>query len=160
MNVSIYVNSDEGSDLMPNDIKRLESLYTLTLKNKKCIPDDVRVVEISLVFVNEIKMTQINAKYRDTSEVTDVLSFPMWESKTGDFNPPSNWDVLPLGDIVVCTEVVKQNAINQKKEFINELVLVICHGLLHLIGLDHDTIERKQAMWKEQDQIVSKYFKF
>lgn len=159
MNVLINLIGDEQAVLKQNDINKLELIYAHTLTKKKIVPNEVKYIEISVAFVNKAKMAELNSKYRNITEATDVLSFPMWESETGEFSPPLHWDFLPLGDIVVCNEIIKQNANENKKEFIAELLLVISHGLLHLIGYDHDTSERKQAMWIEQDEIVSEYFK-
>lgn len=159
MNVLISIIGEEPTVLKANDIKKLEFIYANFLTKKKSFPNEIKGVEISITFVNKNKMAEMNSKYRDITEATDVLSFPMWETETGEFSPPFNWELLPLGDIIVCSEIVKQYTCEHKKEFITELLLVISHGLLHLIGYDHDTSECKRAMWIEQDELVSEYFK-
>ncbi|MEG1799913.1 MAG: rRNA maturation RNase YbeY, partial [Synergistaceae bacterium] len=73
--------------------------------------------------------------------------------------PPSDWETLPLGDIMVCPDVVAKNASENNRTEEEETVLVISHGLLHLIGRDHDTEEREATMWREQDALVEEYFK-
>ena len=114
-------------------------------------------ISVSLSFVDERQMRELNARYRDIDESTDVLSFPLWEEET-DFRPPADWPELPLGDVVVSPAHVRENAKNQEVDYNNEIILVIVHGVLHLIGFDHDTEDRKNAMWREQETLVEKYF--
>lgn len=108
-------------------------------------------IDISLVFLTAEEIGNLNAQYRGLPEPTDVLSFPMWEEE-GAFSPPSNWQMLELGDIVVCPSVVSSNAAEKGVPFEKELVLVIIHGLLHLIGFDHDTPEKERRMWDLQSK--------
>ena len=75
-------------------------------------------------------MAEINKEYRETEGPTDVLSFAMWENEEGAFEPPADWESLPLGDIVVCPEAVAKNAAENGKSVESETVLVICHGFL------------------------------
>ena len=114
-------------------------------------------ISVSLSLVDEQHMKELNARYRDIDESTDVLSFPLWEEE-GDFRPPFDWAELPLGDVVISPSRVQENAKNQKVDYNNEIALVVVHGILHLIGFDHDTEERKSAMWGEQEKLVEKYF--
>ena len=168
MNVFLYTTISEElkeSELVVDEtninsiVKKLESLYTRILPEKKCIPDSVEDVEISLSVITASEIKKVNAEYRDVDNPTDVLSFPLWENEEGVFVPPVDWDVLPLGDLLICLEEVQKNAIVNKKTFEEELVLIISHGLLHLIGRDHDTDEKKESMWAEQDKIVEEYIK-
>ncbi|MPN58939.1 Endoribonuclease YbeY [bioreactor metagenome] len=76
----------------------------------------------------------------------------MWE-ENGEFLPPQGWDILPLGDILICEEIVRENASQNNVSFIEELYLMVAHGFLHLLGLDHDTEEKKEAMWNLQFRI-------
>lgn len=140
-------------------IKKLEKIYAKALEREESIPEAAKDTEISLTFMNEDEIARINKEYREVDSPTDVLSFPMWESEKGTFVPPSDWETLPLGDIMVCPDVVAKNASENNRTEEEETVLVISHGLLHLIGRDHDTEEREAAMWREQDALVEEYFK-
>lgn len=168
MNVFLYTTISEElkeSELKVDEtninsiVKKLEPLYTRILPEKNCIPALVEDVEISLSVITAAEIKKVNAEYRDVDNPTDVLSFPLWEDEKGLFVPPEDWDVLPLGDLLICLEEVQKNAIANKKTFEEELVLIVSHGLLHLIGRDHDTEERKASMWAEQDKIVEEYIK-
>lgn len=121
------------------------------------IPKDTAETSFALTFLTAAEMQKINMQYRQVDAATDVLSFPIWENENGLFTPPSDWQELPLGDILVCPEFVNKNAKDNGKCFEQELALVIFHGLLHLCGYDHDTEERRIEMWKQQDEMVFKF---
>lgn len=162
MKVLIYTDWTGKSDTRPGCIdglfiRKLEKIFLSALKDKNCIPVTVRDVEISLTCVDANKMAELNSGYREIDSPTDVLSFPLWEVDSS-FIPPSDWEILPIGDIIVCPEIIAGNAAENGRGFDEELVLVISHGLLHLIGFDHDTEEREDEMWKEQDELVRAFF--
>ncbi len=108
-------------------------------------------VEVSVNILPEAEMAEINLQYRSEDGPTDVLSFPFWED-SGAFSPPLQaWPELPLGDIVVCAEQVERNAADHGVSFLDEYILIIVHGFLHLIGFDHDTEEKERHMWSLQE---------
>ena len=164
MNVQIYSSVQDGVDLSLKDSfvsslpNKLEPILLEFLSGCGCIPNSTDDVEISLVFVTPGEIAEVNEKHRDTEGATDVLSFPMWEDENGNFVPQDDWPVLPLGDIIVCPAEVDKNARDNEKTFEEELVLVIFHGFLHLIGRDHDTEEREKSMWQEQDRLTAQFF--
>lgn len=163
MSVLIYTGELDSADMQSSAtdeafVARLEEIYDKVLRDKGCIPDITKDIEISLTFLDADKMREINSEYRSVDEPTDVLSFPLWESDEGLFTPPDDWEVLPIGDIMVCPEIVKKNACENGRTYLQETVLVISHGLLHLVGYDHDTEERQEVMWREQDDLVREFF--
>jgi len=94
-------------------------------------------VELSLSFVGEVEMTNLHVRYLKEPGPTDVLSFPM------------NEDGL-LGDVVVCPkEAARNNA-----DVAAELRLLVVHGVLHLLGYDHEDEDERRAMWAKQDAYV------
>ena len=106
--------------------------------------------------VSNEEMRELNARYRGLDEATDVLSFPLWE-EDGRFVPPTGWDELPLGDVVVSPEFVRANAAAENIGYNNEMTRVVAHGVLHLVGYGHDTTERARSMWELQEGIVARY---
>ena len=108
--------------------------------------------EVSISIVSTTEMQEINREYRGIDQPTDVLSFPMWEEGE-EFCPPSGWEMLPLGDILICEEVVRENARQNNVSYIEELYLIVAHGFLHLLGIDHDTVEKQEMMWSLQSMI-------
>lgn len=108
-------------------------------------------VQVSLSFMDEAEMRNVNREFRDVDSPTDVLTFPLYEDEAGNFVPP---DVSPLmlGDIAVCADVVKRNASAHGVSDTSEFALVLFHGLLHLLAWDHDTPEKEAAMWSVQER--------
>lgn len=129
-------------------------------------------VEVSITFVNEESIREINKEYRDLDKSTDVLSFPMIEYDSDysrisdrkeemyDFlidlidikNPDT--DEIILGDIVLCVPVI----INQAKEYnhsiLREYAFLIVHSMLHLLGFDHIEEDERIIMENKQNQIL------
>jgi len=90
--------------------------------------------ELSLSFVDEAEMADLHVRYMDEPGPTDVLSFPMDE------------DGL-VGDVVVCPAVaVRANPDHPERE----LRLLVAHGVLHLLGYDHEEDGERAAMWERQ----------
>ena len=106
--------------------------------------------------VSNDAIRELNARYRGFDEATDVLSFPLWE-EDGDFVPPRDWEELPIGDVVISPEFVRANAAGENIGYNYEMARIVVHGVLHLVGYDHDTEERKRSMWELQESIVAGY---
>ena len=87
-------------------------------------------MELSVLLVNDDKIRKLNAEYREIDRATDVLSFP--QSVDGKL------DSFLLGDIVISTETAWKQAKEHGLSFEEELVLLLIHGSLHLIGYDHE----------------------
>ena len=161
MKVSINVAcfDDQKNDQFADAfiIKALERTFGEAIDRGILTVDGVKEAEISLLFADDAEMSELNSRYRGENAATDVLSFPLWEDESG-FNPPAEWEKLPLGDIAVCPEIVAQNAAINGKSAKEEMVLVISHGFLHLIGFDHDTKEHEERMWEKQEELVRSFF--
>lgn len=104
--------------------------------------------DLSVVITTDPDIRQLNLQYRNVDRPTDVLSF-----ESEEVDPESG--VRYLGDIVISYPRALQQAENAGHSTLNELSLLLVHGILHLSGYDHDTPERKSIMWKLQDQILS-----
>lgn len=116
-------------------------------------------VEVSISFVDNKEIQNLNREFRNIDAPTDVLSFPMLEYEEGSDNEAYseedyNEAEIPLGDIVISTEKV----IEQSKEYGHsqdrELAFLLVHGMLHLLGYDHMNAEDEQIMFKKQDEIL------
>jgi probable rRNA maturation factor len=148
-------NIDEGESESSKALRKLEGREEILERVvNHLFPEkyDDQEAEVSISIVSPSEMQEKNREYREIDEPTDVLSFPMWE-ENGEFLPPQGWDILPLGDILICEEIVRENASQNNVSFIEELYLMVAHGFLHLLGLDHDTEEKKEAMWNLQFRI-------
>ncbi|WP_198470684.1 rRNA maturation RNase YbeY [Acetomicrobium sp. S15 = DSM 107314] len=109
---------------------------------------------ISVSFVSSGEMRELNRLYRDIDAPTDVLSFPLWE----DMELPEGWGEIALGDIVIAPDVVKENASNSELFPDRELFFVLAHGLLHLLGWDHQDEETESTMIERQEQYLERIF--
>lgn len=105
--------------------------------------------ELSICVVSNSKMKNLNARYRKKNKVTDVLSFSHLEG---------SWPNLffhSLGEIVICLPVAKQQARHYKQPLLRELERLVVHGMLHLLGYDHELGKRQEReMFRLQDRIL------
>lgn len=104
--------------------------------------------ELSLLFVGSRRMQDLNSRYRGIDAVTDVLSFPL-RGGTG------TGDSSVLGDIVVCVPRVRKQAADYGVSFSAELRRMLVHGLLHLLGYDHEKGRyRRRKMELKEEEIL------
>lgn len=97
-------------------------------------------VELSLVFTDDAAIRKLNAEWRQKDKPTNVLSFPAFPVAPGDPLPPM------LGDIVLAYETVAREAELEGKTLENHITHLMIHGLLHLLGYDHETDEEAEEM--------------
>ncbi|WP_375641612.1 MULTISPECIES: rRNA maturation RNase YbeY [unclassified Bartonella] len=108
------------------------------------------VSEISLLFTDDEHMAQINAQWRNKNKSTNVLSFPAFPLKAGNRPGPI------LGDIIIARETVVFEAEKEGKTFQDHLTHMIVHGILHLLGYDHETDDEAYKMEKLEREILQK----
>ncbi|MCF7935382.1 MAG: rRNA maturation RNase YbeY [Synergistales bacterium] len=134
-------------------LDNIAALYDTIVRKEHPQLLQIPTVEVALVILPPAEVQDINEQYRGFDEPTDVLSFPLWENN-GSFSPPLDWAEVPLGDIVLCPAVIRENAAFHQVQLVQESLLVLIHGFLHLLGWDHDTSEREAAMWKVQQRYL------
>jgi probable rRNA maturation factor len=127
--------------------------------------------EMSVLFVDELTMTDLNNRFMGHEGPTDVLSFPI----DGDPTPPGRWpddggpgpdraddtpDDLPLllGDVVICPAVASRNAPEHAGSFDDEIALLVVHGILHLMGMDHAVEAERNAMQTRERELLSAHY--
>lgn len=116
-------------------IKDLKKYKLFIPKHKKCI---------GLVFVSSKKMKDLNFRYRKKNKTTDILSF---SSDVGE----------SFGDLIFDYQLVKKQAKNNGQANKHELLYLLIHGLLHLLGLEHEKSKTEEKkMYKIQDHIFFK----
>ena len=92
-------------------------------------------VELSISLVDESEMSALHQRYTGEDGATDVLSFSMDDEGL-------------LGDVVICPEF----AARQNPSLADELRLLVVHGVLHLLGYDHEDDQERRAMWERQER--------
>jgi len=101
----------------------------------------IRAKSVSISIVSAEEMTTINHQYRNINDVTDVLSFPGTAQNA-------------LGDIILCLPVAGAQATEYNHSLERELAFLTAHGLLHLLGHDHQTPEEEEKMIQAQNKIL------
>ena len=118
----------------------------------RILGEDFSKVNVSVNFVSEGEIKDLNNKFRQIDKVTDVLSFPNLEKsyfqKLTEFDGERNPDdgILFLGDIVICKNVAKKQAKDYRHGAKREICFLALHGLLHLLGFDHIKEEEERLM--------------
>ena len=113
-------------------------------------------VDLGIIFVDEEPMTELHVKWMDEPGPTDVLSFPMDELRPGSDLVPSPEGVL--GDIVVCPKVASKQAETAGHPMMNEILLLVTHGILHLVGFDHAEPDEEREMFALQKELLEKFY--
>ncbi len=131
------------------DISKVSSLASFAITRMKVHPQ----ADLSIIFVDEDAIAELNKRWMDETGPTDVLSFPMDELRPGD-NSDSVAESL-LGDIVICPQVAQNQANAANKPVQDEINLLLVHGFLHLLGFDHAEAEEHKRMFDLQDQILA-----
>lgn len=142
--------SDHTDEVKEEWYEQIESLLNFA-KEQENIEDDA---ELSVTFVDQAEIQQINRDYRDKDKVTDVISFALEEDE-----PEIEGLDIPrvLGDIVICADVAKTQADQYGHSFERELGFLALHGFLHLLGYDHMNEEEEKEMFGRQKSILDAY---
>lgn len=104
--------------------------------------------ELSLLFCDDSLIKKLNRTYRKKDRPTDVLAFEQ--------DPVSAPPPRVLGDIVISLETVERNCRADRKRMRSEVDLLLCHGLLHLLGYDHATANERTAMTDKQARYLER----
>lgn len=124
----------------------MKSLAAFALDKMGIHPDS----ELNIRIVAEVEMSQLHLQWMDLPGPTDVMSFPMDELK------PNSKAKGPgiIGDIVLCPAFAAKNG---KQSLELELELLTVHGVLHLLGFDHEIIDEEKVMFKLQDDLLTEW---
>ena len=139
--INIAIEVDHVIDIDNSWLEKVAS-YALNFQSPK--PN----VDLSIIITDNDLLQELNREYLGIDAPTDVLSFNVDEidPETGNYY---------LGDIIISYQKANEQAVTAGHEIQSELSLLIIHGVLHLLGMDHDTPESQETMWKIQDQILS-----
>jgi probable rRNA maturation factor len=112
---------------------------------------ELQQCELSVLLTNDAEMTDLNRTYRNRNRTTDVLSFPQLSDGQGGYHPAI------LGDVVISVTTARRQAKVRRSPLLEELTILLVHGVLHLIGHEHEKAGRKRAasMRREQRRLVA-----
>ncbi len=142
--------------LISNDTNEDLDLDLIRKKAEKTITEVLRVenisenVEVSLSIVDKETIHKLNKDYRNVDRETDVLSFPLDEEGFDNEGNP----LILLGDIVICLDVAEDQAANFGHSLEREIMYLICHSTLHLLGYDHIEEDDKKVMRSKEKEVM------
>jgi probable rRNA maturation factor len=157
--------ADEQREV-PVDLERWQALATAVLRS-----EGVRgLAELALLFVTEVEMAELNEMHMGKPGPTDVLAFPIDAeeaeivlhgqptSRGPDRSPPDPGDMpLLLGDVVLCPAVALRQAPDHAGTLDDELALLVVHGVLHVLGHDHDDEPSLAAMRARELELLQEH---
>ena len=130
--------------------KMIQKLVKEVLKEEK-----VRNAECNIIFVDNEKIHEINREYRHIDRVTDVISFALEDEIENE--PSAQYEMRVLGDIYISVDRAKEQALEYGHSFLREICFLAIHGMLHLLGYDHQTTEDEKIMFQKQEEVLDKY---
>lgn len=151
--MSVFVADEQSTDL---ELEHLRALAIRVLAEES-FPEST---ELTLLFVEDSEMASYNQRFLDRDGPTDVLAFPVEELTPGvvpevEVNGPP----LVIGDVIIAPAYVRRQAEELEVDFGDEMALMVTHGILHLLGYDHqgdDDAELMEARETELLQLVGR----
>ena len=141
-------------NIKDSDLKNIKLVIRKVLKLgfSELVEDQFENNEISVLLTNNLKIRDLNYKYRKIWKETNVLSFPQCVSlKRSKYEKIYLW-----GDIVLSIEKIMEESLIQSKSFNDHLSHIVLHGFMHLIGYDHDSKTKAKLMEKKEITLLSK----
>ena len=129
------------------ELSEIEKLLEFALKYQK-----VENAIFNIIIVDEETIRNINREYRGKDSITDVISFALEDDESF-----IQTDFRILGDIYICLNRAKSQAIEYEHSFLRELSFLTIHGLLHLLGYDHMILEDEKVMFNLQEMILDEF---
>jgi probable rRNA maturation factor len=165
VSLDIYA-ADEQAD-HPVSVDRWSTLARSVLEAEGIVGE----TEVSLLFVDEATIASLNERFLDGAGPTDVLSFPIEDevdrsgrspdeggTGPGSIEADTGRRLLLLGDVVICPAVAARHAEEHGVSLEDEIALLVVHGILHLLGLDHQVEEEAERMERREQQLLSRFY--
>ena len=133
---ALILNRQHEHSISVSHLKRFASRLLQHLS----IPDR----EFSLLLTNDCTIRRFNRDFRSKDNPTDILSFPLGRQR----RVVPDFSSCYLGDIIISVEKAQQQALERKHSLLHEIKLLMIHGLLHLLGYDH---ERDQGQMRRKE---------
>jgi probable rRNA maturation factor len=145
---------DETTEISEEQWMDIEQLLQFAAKMEEITPG----AELSVTFVNNEKIKEINRDYRNKNQATDVISFAMEEMGEGEMEIIYEEDApRMLGDIIISVPKAIEQAEEYGHSLKRELGFLALHGLLHLLGYDHESEAEEKEMFDKQKEILDAY---
>ncbi|MDM5293869.1 rRNA maturation RNase YbeY [Peribacillus simplex] len=144
---------DETNEVSEEAQRLVESILQFAAKKENIEKD----TELSVTFVDNERIREINKEYRHKDSVTDVISFALEEMGEDEVEIVGVEMPRILGDIIISIERTKEQAEEYGHSFDRELGFLALHGFLHLLGFDHMNEEDEKEMFTKQKEILEEY---
>lgn len=139
--MDVFVANEQGSPI--------DEIRTVDLARHALSEEDASdATELSILFVTRDHIRRLNHRFAGDDYATDVLAFPMLEEGE---------DESLLGDVVVCPSVAEEHAQKIGHPLTRELDTLVVHGILHLLGYDHQGKEDKARMERRQQELLDSF---
>ena len=145
--VKVLISNNQKKIKVPSGIRLLIRKCCTAVLNEECFDDSA---EVSVSFVDDEQIRELNEQFRNIDKSTDVLSFPLGEDGEYDYN--NETEAYLLGDIVISMETAMRQAEIYGHTLEREIGFLTVHSMLHLLGYDHvnDTLGAKIMREKEE----------
>ena len=116
---------------------------------------DYKCISYDILFCDSEKTHELNRDYRSKDKPADIITFAVFADDENRFIFD---DEINLGEIIIATDKVEENAIEKKVSREHELYFLIAHGILHLLGFDHQTEEEYKLVVNLQNEVLKEVF--
>lgn len=141
-NIEIFNQTEEELD----ELETVKKVLDFAVKK-----ENLENVDFNVIIVGEDYIHELNKNYRNIDRVTDVITFALEDDDTV-INASSR---RVLGDIYICLDRAKSQAIEYQHSFLREICFLAVHGFYHLLGYDHQTKEEEEVMFTKQEEVLS-----
>ncbi|RTK92818.1 MAG: rRNA maturation RNase YbeY [Rickettsiales bacterium] len=158
MNITVEISKENKQWKFYPEIKNKFFTTTLMKTLEEHQNFKVQEIELSILLTDDAHMQELNKKFRNKDKATNVLSFPDIEMNGEapiEFIP--NTDYIYLGDIAFGYDIIKQEAEDKKISFLDHFRHLTIHGILHLIGYDHEEQKEAELMENLEIKILQKF---
>ena len=147
--VKVMIGNDQKKIKLPKGIRPLVRKCCQAVLAEENFSEPA---EVSVLFVDNDKIHQLNKLYREKDKPTDVLSFPLGENGIYDINNETG--ACLLGDVVISIETALKQAKIYDHSLEREIGFLTVHSMLHLLGYDHETTPLEAAKMHEKEEII------
>jgi probable rRNA maturation factor len=147
--VNVFFSDEQDR---PVDAHSLRGFAEAVLKAEGYRPD----TELSVILVGPEQMAEYNRRFMDRKGPTDVLAFPLEELAAGQVPPRFAGDPpVVLGDVFLCPVEIEKRSQRERIEYEDFLHLLLAHGILHLLGYDHEEDAAADAMERREEELLA-----
>ena len=150
-------------DITARDPAGVDADIETIIKNVcgECAPEYDDNLYAGVHLTGNAEIQEINSRFREIDKATDVLSFPLLTAKNGeisysDFDRVGESGAIMIGDIVISVDKAREQAYDYGHSFKREIAFLACHGMLHLLGYDHESDEDEKTMIEKQKSVLNR----